>query len=145
MGPSRSYLASNEHRKEARGTEFCKHKMRVTIVMCVNAKKMSLGPWCLSTDNSSLHELFVDLDLVSIIYPPSYSTSKHQPWEPGLVAAPKICYRTKLRDATLPLFQRYQVLEFAYKINSGRGKWGLREGHFFTLQTKSNCLARLEI
>ena len=145
MGPSKSYLASNEHRKETRGTEFHKHKMHVTIVMCVNAKKMSLGPWCLSTDNSIFHEFFVDLDLVSIIYPPSNRTTKHQPWELGLIAASKICYRSKLQDATLQLFQRYQVLESALKINSGRGKWGLGEGHFFTLKTKSICLTRLEI
>ena len=36
LGPSRSYLAANEIRQDARGTEFQKHKRRISIVMCVN-------------------------------------------------------------------------------------------------------------
>ena len=44
MVPSRSYLSSNEQRKETRGTEFFKHKIRVTIIMCVNADGNHLLP-----------------------------------------------------------------------------------------------------
>ena len=42
MGPSR--LARNENRKETHGTEFLKHKMRVTIVICVNADGSHVFP-----------------------------------------------------------------------------------------------------
>ena len=44
MGPSRSYLASNEHRKETHGTELYKQKMHVTIVKCVNADGSHILP-----------------------------------------------------------------------------------------------------
>ena len=54
-------------------------------------------------DNSGGHELNVNLDGVSIIYLPRNSTSKHQPLDLGLS-------------------------ESAFKINLGRGKWGLEEG-----------------
>ena len=180
MGPSRSYLEYNENIKETRGTEFHKHKMRVTTVMCVNSdgsdvltvycigksersiclrdsrysslssqywsgsngcmdtngfnrciniwyshvKKISSGPWCRLMDNCGGHELNFNLDGVSIIYMPLNSTSKHQPLDLDLITASKTRYRTALLDATLETLQRYQVSESAFKINSGRGKWG---------------------
>ena len=69
----------------------------------------------------------INLHKVSIIFLPLNSTSKHQLLELGLIAASKILYRTALVDATLEVLERYQASEYALKINSGRGNWGLEE------------------
>ena len=37
MGPSRTYLTESKIREKTRGTEFQKHKQRISIVMCFYA------------------------------------------------------------------------------------------------------------
>ena len=44
MGPRRSYLSANERRSQTRGTEFNKHKERVTIVLSCNADGSHILP-----------------------------------------------------------------------------------------------------
>ena len=70
----------------------------------------------------------MNLDGVSIISLSPKNTSRHQSLDLGLIAVSKICYITALLEATIDVLQRYNVSDSPFKINSGRGKWGLEEG-----------------
>eukprot|EP00171_Calliarthron_tuberculosum_P000673 IDg673t1 len=91
-------------------------------------KKITVGPWLLILDNCSGHELHNDLPGFRIVYLPPNYTAKYQPLDLGLISQSKIRYRSLLLRACIDVVIRLQSPDHGFKDNSGRGRWGVREG-----------------
>ena len=89
----------------------------------------SVGPWLLIMDNCSGHDLDFNLPNVRIECLPPNTTPLYQPLDLGLIAQTKIRYRMSLLRHIINMTLQWQQEDHGFKENSGRGKYGLREGH----------------
>ena len=70
----------------------------------------------------------MNLNRVSIEFVPPGSTMKHQPLDLGLIATPKMRYRSKLLSAMLETMVLKHNTNYTFKEKTVNGKWGLRDG-----------------
>ena len=87
-------------------------------------KNLSTGPWLLLMENCARQELSITLHGVRIELFPRTSTTKHQPWDLGLIASAKIRYRARLLSAIHVEMKLKRNTNHSFKESSSNWKMG---------------------
>ncbi len=91
-------------------------------------KKKSDGPRLQLLDNCVDHISRTALTVVSIEFLPPNTTAKYHPLYQGLISQANIRYRSIFLRQICSNVEKKRAGENGFKNNSGRGRWGLREG-----------------